>query len=179
MANAAKCFAASLVIDSAGLPFLKKISPDAGTKTVGELKMLISHADMPVIIKGIMTAKGAEKAIKAGASAIFVSNHGGRVIAGGASTAEVLPEIVKAVDGSAKVFVDGGIRSGVDVFRALALGADAALICRPFVVAYHGGGKEGIQSYIEKIGSELTDTMYMCGARSLAEIEPDMIRIPR
>ncbi|NCB51887.1 MAG: alpha-hydroxy-acid oxidizing protein [Clostridia bacterium] len=179
MANEAKCFALAFVIDSAGLPFLKKYSPDAGSKTVPQLKEMIARANMPVIIKGIMTVKGAEKALEAGASAIFVSNHGGRVIAGSASTAEVLPEIVKAVDGRAKIFVDGGIRSGLDVFRALALGADAALICRPFVVAYHGGAREGIQSYIEKIGSELQDTMYMCGARSLADIAPDMLRFAK
>ena len=78
-----------------------------------------------------MTARGAEKALEAGAAGVIVSIHGGRVLDGTPSTAEVLPEIVQAVHGRALVLVDGGLRSGLDVFRALALGADAVLIARP------------------------------------------------
>jgi len=74
-----------------------------------------------------------------------------------------------------KIFVDGGIRSGVEVFKALALGADGVIICRPFVTAAYGGGADGVQLYIERIGSELADTMAMCGANSLKEITKDMI----
>lgn len=74
-----------------------------------------------------------------------------------------------------KVFVDGGIRSGVDVFKALALGADAAIICRPFVPAVYGGAEAGVRLYIEKIAAELMDTMAMCGAKDLASIERDMV----
>ena len=70
-----------------------------------------------------------------------------------------------------------GIRTGVDVFKALALGADAVLICRPFVTAVYGGGEEGVKCYIDKIAAELADTMQMCGAHSLAEITRDMVRI--
>ena len=116
------------------------------------------------------------KSVDAGAAAIIVSNHGGRVLAGTPATAEVLPEIVDAVGGRAKIIVDGGIRSGVDIFRALALGADAAMICRPFLISYYGGRTEGIVSYIEKLRAELIDTMYMCGARSIADINRSMIR---
>ena len=76
-----------------------------------------------------------------------------------------------------KILVDGGIRSGVDVFKALAMGADGVIIARPFVTAVYGGGAEGVKAYVEKIGSELEDTMAMCGAFSLAEITPDMIRL--
>ena len=75
-----------------------------------------------------------------------------------------------------KIFVDGGIRSGTDVFKALAMGAHGVIICRPFVTALYGGGEEGVQMYINKIGAELEDTMAMCGAHSLAEITADMIR---
>ena len=92
------------------------------------------------------------------------------------ATAEVLAEIVQAVQGRMKVFVDGGIRSGVDVFKALALGADGVLICRPFVPAVYGGGADGVRMYIEKIGAELRDTMAMCGAHSICEITADMVR---
>ena len=87
-----------------------------------------------------------------------------------------MEEIVKAVDGSMKVFVDGGIRSGTDVFKALALGADGVLICRPFVTAVYGGGTDGVKTYVKEIGTELKDTMQMCGAHSLEEITRDMVR---
>ena len=115
------------------------------------------------------------KKLAAGADAIVVSNHGGRVLDQCPATAEVLEEIAKAVKGKMKIFVDGGIRSGVDVFKALALGADGVIICRPFVTAAYGGGTDGVQLYIERIGSELADMMAMCGANSLKEITKDMI----
>ncbi|MGB4981739.1 MAG: alpha-hydroxy-acid oxidizing protein, partial [Gemmiger qucibialis] len=76
-----------------------------------------------------------------------------------------------------KILVDGGIRTGVDVFKALALGADGVLICRPFVTAVYGGGEEGVKCYIDKLAGELADTMSMCGAHSLAEITRNMVRV--
>ena len=170
-------FAVAMDIDAAGLPFLKNMQPPAGGKSVEELAAIVKAAGVPFIVKGIMTVKGAEKALAAGASAIVVSNHGGRVLDQCPATAEVLEEIVKAVNGRMKVLVDGGIRSGVDVFKALALGADGVLIARPFVVAVYGGGKDGVQAYIQKIQSELSDTMAMCGAFSLSEITRDMVRV--
>ena len=179
LANAARPFAVSVVIDSAGLPHLKAASPDAGSKTVAELRELCGYAQMPMILKGIMTVRGAEKAVEAGAAAIVVSNHGGRVLPGSAATADVLPEIADAVGDRVKILVDGGIRSGTDIFRALALGADAVMICRPFLISYYGGGTEGIVAYVEKLRAELTDAMYMCGARSLGDITRDMVRAVR
>ena len=85
--------------------------------------------------------------------------------------------IVVVGGGSMKILVDGGIRNGSDVFKALALGADGVLICRPFVTAVYGGGEEGVKCYIDKLAGELADTMQMCGAHSLAEITPDMVRV--
>ena len=170
-------FAVAMDIDAAGLPFLKNMQPPAGGKSVEELAAIVKAAGAPFIVKGIMTVKGAEKAMAAGASAIVVSNHGGRVLDQCPATAEVLEEIVKAVNGHMKVLVDGGIRSGVDVFKALALGADGVLIARPFVAAVYGGGKDGVKAYIQKIQSELSDTMAMCGAFSLSEITRDMVRV--
>lgn len=157
-------------IDAAGLPFLKNMEPPAGSKTVEELGEIAKIAGIPFIVKGVMTVRGALKAKKAGASAIVVSNHGGRVLDQCPATAEVLEEIARAVGDSMKIFVDGGIRSGVDVFKALALGADAVIIARPFVTAVYGGAEEGVKSYIDKIGTELEDTMKMCGVTSLKEI---------
>lgn len=163
-------FAVAMDVDAAGLPFLQGLTPPAGSKTVDELKEVITKAGKPFIVKGVMTVKGALDAKAAGASAIVVSNHGGRVQDQTPSTAEVLEEIVDAVDHSMLVLVDGGIRSGVDVFKALALGADAVLIARPYVTAVYGGGAEGVQLYTEKIGKELKDTMKMCGVSSLKDI---------
>lgn len=178
LVKASGAFAAAMDVDAAGLPFLKNMTPPAGNKSVEELKEIIEDAGLPFIVKGVMTVRGALKAKEAGAAAIIVSNHGGRVLDQCPATAEVLPDIVDAVNGSVKVLVDGGIRSGVDVFKALAIGADGVVIARPFVSAVFGGEKEGIQTYVDKIGAELEDTMAMCGAYSLKEITRDMIRIP-
>ncbi len=170
------CFAVAMDIDAAGLPFLKGMNPPAGSKTVEQLKELTEMAGVPFIVKGIMTVKGALKAKEAGAAGIVVSNHGGRVLDQCPATAEVLPAIVDALKGSGvKIIVDGGIRTGVDVFKALAMGADAVIIARPFVSAVYGGAEEGVKLYINKIGAELEDAMSMCGAKTLADITGDMI----
>ena len=170
------CFAVAMDVDAAGLPFLKNMTPPAGSKTVEELREAADLAGVPFIVKGVMTVKGALKAKEAGASGIVVSNHGGRVLDQCPATAEVLEKIAEALKGSGvKIFVDGGIRSGVDVFKALALGADGVLICRPFVSAVYGGAEEGVRLYIEKIGGELADTMTMCGAKDIASITRDMV----
>ena len=169
--NESGIFAAAMDVDGAGLPFLKAMNPNAGSKSVDEMKEIISYAKMPFMVKGIMTVNGALKAVEAGAKAIVVSNHGGRVQGGVPSTAEVLPAIAEAVKGKVKIFVDGGIRSGVDVFRALALGADAVLIGRPILNMIYGGGEEGFKVYMDKIVGELKSTMTMCGAASLKDID--------
>ncbi len=125
-----------------------------------------------------MTVQGALDAKEAGASAIVVSNHGGRVQDQTPSTAEVLEEIADAAGGDMMILVDGGIRSGTDVFKALALGADAVLIARPYVTAVYGGGEEGVKLYTEKIGKELADTMKMCGVSKLSDISKDNLFKP-
>ena len=163
----AGAFAAAMDIDAAGLPFLKNFNPPAGSKSVEELREIVKAAGVPFIVKGIMTVKGA----------IVESNHWLIILYQDPATGEVLEEIAKAVDGSMKIFVDGGIRSGTDVFKALALGADAVIIARPFVTAVYGGGREGVEAYIQKIGSEFADTMAMCGVSSLAEITRDCVRV--
>ena len=172
-------FAAAMDIDGAGLPFLKAMNPNAGSKPVADLKAVIDYAKMPFIIKGIMTVAGAQKAVEAGAAGIVVSNHGGRVLGQTRATADVLPEIAEAVAGKCVIFVDGGIRTGVDVFKALALGADAVLIGRPFVPAVYGGEAEGAKLLFAKLKAELVDTMTMCGAHSLAEITAEKVYIDK
>ena len=175
LVKASGSFAVAMDIDGAGLPFLKNLTPPAGSKTVDELREVAEMAGVPFIIKGIMTRRGALKAKDAGAAAIVVSNHGGRVLDQCPATAEVLEDIVEAVGGRMKILVDGGLRSGVDVFKALAMGADGVLLGRPFVTAVYGGAAEGVQCYIDKIGGELEDTMRMCGAASISDISRDMI----
>ena len=180
------CFAVAMDIDASGLPFLKNMNPPAGSKTVEQLAEIAGMVGKPFIVKGIMTVAGALKAKEAGASAIVVSNHGGRVLDQCAATGgEEMPARQesccftghRSLSGEEKIFVDGGIRSGVDVFKALALGADAVLICRPFVPMVYGGAEEGVKLYIEKIGAELSDTMAMCGAENLASINRDMVLV--
>lgn len=173
LALAARPAAVAMDIDGAGLPFLKGQQPPAGAKGVSQLREIAKAchaADTPFVLKGIMTERGAEKALKAGADGIVVSNHGGRVQDGVEATATVLPEIARAVGEELIVLVDGGIRTGIDVFRALALGASAVLMCRPFVVAMYGGGERGVRDYLAQLRGELSNTMEMCGAETVADI---------
>ena len=171
-------FACAMDVDGAGLPFLKAMNPNAGSKSVAEMREIIDYAGRPFILKGIMTVRGAEKAVEAGAAGIVVSNHGGRVQGGVPSTAEVLPAIADAVKGKTVIFVDGGIRSGVDVFRALALGADAVLIGRPVVPFIYAAGAEGLRVYLDRIVAELRDTMTMCGTPTLQDIGRENVILP-
>ncbi|WP_130837488.1 alpha-hydroxy-acid oxidizing protein [Lachnoclostridium sp. Marseille-P6806] len=168
-------FAVAMDIDAAGLPFLADRNPPAGSKTVGEMAEIIREAGKPFIIKGIMTVRGAHKAKEAGASVIVVSNHGGRVLDQCPATAEVLPAIADAVGKDMMILVDGGIRDGVDVFKALALGADAVIVARPYVTAVYGGAAEGVQLLTEKLGGELRDTMKMCGVSRIEEISREQL----
>ena len=177
LAKAADPIAIAMDIDAAGLPFLKNMTPPAGSKTVDELRQIAEKAGKPFILKGIMTVNGAKKALETGASGIVVSNHGGRVLDQCPATAEVLPAIADAVGGKMTILVDGGIRTGSDVFKALALGADAVLIARPFVTAVYGAGADGVAAYTAQLGNELADTMRLCGAPTLDAITRDMVRV--
>ena len=170
LANESNAFAIAMDIDAAGLPFLQGRIPPAGRKSVEELKEIIDYAHVPFIVKGIMSVEGAQKAVDAGAKAIVVSNHGGRVLDGTPATACVLEEIADQFKGQVKIIVDGGIRSGLDVFKALALGADAVIIARPFVNMIYGGKDEGVEAYVQQLGQELENTMMMTGVSSLREI---------
>ncbi len=166
-------------VDAAGLPFLQNLKVPAGSKTVGELSEIVHAVDKPFIAKGIMTVKGALKALEAGAAGIVVSNHGGRVLDQCPATAEVLAEIADAVGGRMMILVDGGIRSGTDIYKALALGADAVIIARPYVTAMYGGRAEGIKLITDRFRTELADTMRMCGTPSLKDIGRENVYMPK
>ena len=175
LVEASRAFAVAMDVDAAGLPFLQNRQPPAGSKSVDELREIAESIDAPFIVKGIMTPRAAEKALEAGAKGIVVSNHGGRVLDGTPSTAEVLPRIVSEVGGEMTILVDGGIRSGLDIFRALALGADAVIMARPFVSAVYGGQAEGVKALVNKLKAELEDIMRMTGAATLADIDSSML----
>lgn len=161
---------AGLVHAAAAKSFISKKGPD-------DLRAICERTKLPFIVKGIMTVGAAVKAAESGVYGIVVSNHGGRVMDDGLSTAEVLPEIRKAVGGKIKIFVDGGVRSGGDVFKMLALGADYVLIGRPYAVAAYGGGSDGVALYTRKIQAELSDIMGMTGCTTIQEIGFDKVSI--
>ena len=130
---------------------------------------------MPFIVKGIMTGDSAKRCADAGVYGIVVSSHGGRVMEDMPAPASMLEEIRATVGGDVRIFVDGGIRSGADVFKCLALGADAVLIGRPYAIVAHGGGSEGVRLYTEKIKDELKTVMMMTGCETLKDITRDKI----
>jgi L-lactate dehydrogenase (cytochrome) len=130
-----------------------------------------------LILKGILDVEDAEEACKVGAQAIVVSNHGGRQLDGAQSSIEVLPEIVDTVGSKIEVMFDGGIRSGQDVMRALALGAKSCMIGRAYAYGLGAGGQAGVAKAIDLIAKELITTMGLCGVNTIAEIDDHVIAV--
>ncbi|TGP50921.1 alpha-hydroxy-acid oxidizing protein [bacterium M00.F.Ca.ET.230.01.1.1] len=128
-----------------------------------------------LIVKGILNAEDARSAYAAGADAIVVSNHGGRQLDGAPSTISMLPRVAEAVGSEAEVLFDGGVRSGQDVMRALALGARACLVGRAYVYGLGAGGEAGVATAIEILRKELSVTMALTGTRSVAEINGSIL----
>ena len=166
-------------IDSAGLVHMRRHGQPAGPWPFQIWEKTISQTKLPIILKGVMTAEEARLAVLAGAGGIVVSNHGGRVLDCTPGTAEVLPEIAGAVKGKIKILVDGGVRSGVDVLKMLALGADAVLVGRPMSVIAVGGGQEGVRLLLNQYADQLHTAMLYTGCASLAEIKPSILRMPK
>jgi isopentenyl diphosphate isomerase/L-lactate dehydrogenase-like FMN-dependent dehydrogenase len=134
------------------------------------LEDLVSDCRVPVLVKGILTSEDATLAIEHGAAGVVVSNHGGRQLDRCLSTAEALPEVVDAVEGRGGVLVDGGIRRGVDIAIALALGADAVLVGRPALWGLAAGGEAGARRVLELLREELELTLALCGCPSPAAL---------
>lgn len=162
-------------IDAAGLITLRKMGRPVSPKSVDTLREIIAKTGVKFIIKGIMTPEDAALALQAGADAIVVSNHGGRVLDHTPGTAEVLPAIAEQMKGKLGIIVDGGIRAGADVLKMLALGADAVMIGRPFSIAAMGGLTEGVVAYSETLRTELMQAMVMTGTESVAKISPALL----
>jgi 4-hydroxymandelate oxidase len=141
----------------------------------GDLEWLRRTTKLPLLIKGIVRADDAEKAVDLGASGVVVSNHGGRQLDTAPATIEALPRVVDAVAGRAAVLVDGGVRRGTDVVKALALGANAVLVGRPILWGLAVGGEAGVSRVLEILRSELDLAMGLCGCPSVSSIPRDLI----
>jgi isopentenyl diphosphate isomerase/L-lactate dehydrogenase-like FMN-dependent dehydrogenase len=135
-----------------------------------DLEELASECSLPVLVKGVLTAEDAALAIEHGVSGIVVSNHGGRQLDRAPASADVLPEVVDAVEGRCPVLVDGGIRRGVDVAIALALGADAVLVGRPALWGLAAAGEDGARRVLELLRDELELALALCGCASPGEL---------
>lgn len=157
-------------VDAAGLVNMALLGQTVEPKTWKQISEIVQMARRPVVLKGIMTPEDAAIAVDAGAAGIVVSNHGGRALDHTPGTADVLPGIADAVNGRVAVLVDGGVRSGVDVLKMLALGADAVLIGRPLAVAAVGGGAEAVRLQLEEYGKQLRIAMMLTGCRSLSDV---------
>jgi 4-hydroxymandelate oxidase len=141
-----------------------------------DLAWLRSVSGLPIVLKGIMTPEDARLAAEHGASAVIVSNHGGRALADAPPTAAVLASIVDAVAGQIEVLVDGGVRTGADVLKALALGARAVLVGRPVLWGLALGGAEGVQRVFELLRNELCSVFACAGIRTPGEVNRATLR---
>jgi 4-hydroxymandelate oxidase len=140
-----------------------------------DLKWLRSLSDMPLWLKGIVRGDDARRALKAGVDGIIVSNHGGRQLDGCVATLAALPEVVRAVRKRIPVLVDGGVRGGSDVLKALALGANAVMLGRPLLWGLAVGGEAGACRVFDIIQGEIDRALALCGCRSVADVKPDLV----
>jgi len=176
-AEEAGAWAVGVDVDAAGIIGMVRAGEPVGPKTVEAWREIIAATDLPFILKGIMTVEDAEAAVEAGAAAVVVSNHGGRVLDRTPGTADVLPQIAEAVRGEVFVLVDGGVRSGVDVLKMLALGANAVLVGRPLAIAAMGGGAEGVTMVLGQYTDQLRSAMILTGCASLDEIDESILSL--
>ncbi len=174
-AQEASVLAVGVDIDAVVFKTMAMKNQAVGPKSFSDLEELRAATSLPFILKGIMNPRDAELAAKAGMDAIVVSNHGGRVLDHMPGSFDVLPEIVSAVGNDMTIMVDGGFRTGVDIIKALALGADLILIGRPMATAAIGKGKEGVAFYINLLAQELKKAMILTGCSSMEDITEEII----
>ncbi len=167
--------AVGIDIDAAVLKTMKLKNQAVGPKSFKDLSEIISSTKLPVILKGIMNPRDAVAAVEMGASGIIVSNHGGRVLDEMPGAMDVLESIVHEVKGKVTIMVDGGFRNGVDIIKALAVGAEYVLIGRPVAIATVGMGAEGTSFYFNKLRNELKKAMKLTGCKTLKDITNDIL----
>jgi 4-hydroxymandelate oxidase len=159
--------------------------PDAFTQHVNavthaglnweDLDWLVKKTRLPVLVKGLVRGDDARKAVDLGAAGVIVSNHGGRQLDYSIASLDALPEVVAAVGGKIPVLLDGGVRRGTDVIKALCLGAASVLIGRPYLYALAAGGAEGVATLLGLLREEIELSMTLLGAHSLSELSPDLL----
>ncbi len=162
-------------VDAAGLITLRLMGRPVSPKSTGKLRKIIQNVGKTFILKGVMTPDQAKIAVDVGAHAIVISNHGGRVLDHTPGVAEVIPDIADAVKGQITLLADGGVRTGGDVLKMLALGADGVMIGRPFAIASVGGLKEGVIKYIDQLKSELQQAMVLTGCKDVASVDRSIL----
>ncbi|MCR4401350.1 MAG: alpha-hydroxy-acid oxidizing protein [Firmicutes bacterium] len=162
-------------VDAAGLVNMRLLGAPVGPKSPEDVRELVRSTSLPVILKGIMTPDEAEIAAECQAAAIVVSNHGGRALDHTPGVAEVLPEIAQRVKGRVVVLADGAVRTGTDVLKYLALGADAVLVGRPLAIGAFGGGRDGVARVLATIRDELRVAMILTGSRTVRDIGPRVL----
>lgn len=152
--------------------FLEQLNPALTWK---DLEWLQSLSPLPLVVKGILRGDDAMRAVECGAKAIIVSNHGGRQLDSAIASIDALSQIVAAVGDKADILVDGGIRRGTDILKALALGAKAVLLGRPILWGLAVGGEAGVQHVIELLRDELDIAMALSGCAKLQDIDPSLV----
>ena len=165
------------------LPPDQPVDPETGVVVLPTmdwdwLAWLRSVCPIPLVAKGVLRADDAARAVDAGCDGVWVSNHGGRQLDTSIATADALPEVVEAVGGRALIAVDGGVRRGIDVLKALALGADLVAVGRPVLWGLAIDGAGGVQRVLEILRDELSLAMALAGCRSIGEVTPDLVRRP-
>ena len=136
---------------------------------------LVAASSLPVVVKGVLRGDDARACVDAGARAVLVSNHGGRQLDGVVATADALAEVADAVAGDAEVYVDGGVRRGTDVLRALALGARAVFLGRPVAWALHAGGADGVEALVDAVRTETALAFALAGIPSCGDVSRDLL----
>jgi isopentenyl diphosphate isomerase/L-lactate dehydrogenase-like FMN-dependent dehydrogenase/biotin carboxylase len=174
-AEEAGALAVGMDIDAVVFKTMKMRNQSVGPKGLEELQKIIASTKLPFVLKGIMNPVDARLAVEAGAQAIMVSNHGGRVLDQMCGVMDVLPAIVKEVQGKVKVLADGGFRNGVDVLKALALGADGVCIGRPVAIAAVGMNDRGVSFYLDMVKDDLRKAMILTGCQSVGAISRDCV----
>ncbi|MDR1359880.1 MAG: alpha-hydroxy-acid oxidizing protein [Deltaproteobacteria bacterium] len=180
LAAKAGCSVVGSDLDSIGLITLSRMGHPVYAKNRRDLEGMADMAhrrSLKFLIKGVMAVEDARICMDAGVDGIIASNHGGRVLDHVAGTAEVLPAIASVLKGRMALLVDGGIRSGVDILKMLALGADATLIGRPYSLAAIGGGAEGVALYTGIYREQLEQAMVMTGCPDVAEAGSQLLRL--
>lgn len=177
LADEMNAIAVGVDLDGAGSTYWNASNKPVYRKSEKDINELVDSTEKPVIFKGIMCIEDAIKVLDSGASACYVSNHGGRVLDGGQGMAEVLPEIANEISGKIPIMADGAVRTGFDVLKVLALGADIALIGRPLARMSISGGEVAVKMYYKYVKDDLEKAMILTGCDNLKEVNMDILTI--